>query len=41
MTEERYTALVDDWEKQLLKGYEEYKKRQAAIRARLGETLQL
>lgn len=36
LCEERYNSLVTEWQGVLLKSYEDYKKRQAAIRARLG-----
>lgn len=36
LCEERYNLLVAEWESVLLKSYEDYKKRQSAIRARLG-----
>lgn len=41
LCEERYNLLVAEWQGVLLKSYEDYKKRQLAIRARLGIFSQL
>lgn len=37
LCKERYNLLVTEWKNVLLKSYEDYKKRQSAIRVRLGK----
>lgn len=37
VSEEKYKDMVKEWEGKLLTGYEEYKKKQDAIKAKLGK----
>lgn len=41
VSEDKYKEMVKEWEGKLLTGYEEYKKKQDAIKAKLGKNFGL